>query len=110
MAATIIEDSAARNIQLSSIVSDHIFATTSKATTDEASADEASTDETIAAIQLLTRSAYACLSRAEAVNRVSEMGVQPADQSDAFLDGIKEVAPVTKRKVRPFSFVHLKFL
>jgi len=127
MAALIIEDSAARNVQLSSIVSDTIFATTNKATTDEASVDankatideastneatneattdEATTDETIAAIQLLTRSAYACLSRAEAVNRVSEMGVQPVVQDDAFLDGIEEVAPVTKRKVPPFSSVH----
>ena len=126
MASTIVQDSAARNVQLSSIVSDPIFTTTNQATTEEASADEATTneattseattseatineattDEAIAAIQLLTRSAFICLSRAEAINRVSEMGVQPFSQSDAFLGGVEEVAPVTKRKVPPFSFVH----
>ena len=117
MAAIIIEDSAAQNVQLSSIVSDTIFATTNKATTDEASVganeatiDEATTGEAIAAIQLLTRSAYTCLSRAEAISRVSEMGVQPVVQDDAFLGGIEEVAPVTKRKVPPFSFVYPEFL
>jgi len=97
MAVTIIGDSAARNVQLSSIVADSIFATA-----DEATADKASTDEATAAIQLLTQSAFSCLSRAEAMNRVSEMGVQPVGQSDTFLDGIEEVAPVTKRKVPPF--------
>ena len=126
MASTIIQDSATRNVQLSSIVSDPIFTTTSQATTEEASADEATTNEAttneattseattneattdgaIAAIQLLARSAFICLSRAEAVSRVSEMGVQPISQSDAFLGGVEEVAPVTKRKVPPFSFVH----
>ena len=126
MGSTIIQDSAARNVQLSSIVSDPIFTTTNQATTEEASADEATTneattseattseattngattEEAIAAIQLLTRSAFICLSRAEAINRVSEMGVQPISQSDAFLGGVEEVAPVTKRKVPPFSFVH----
>ena len=126
MASTIVQDSAARNVQLSSIVSDPIFTTTNQATTEEASADEATTneattseattseattseattDEAIAAIQLLTRSAFICLSRAEAINRVSEMGVQPISQSDAFLGGVEEVAPVTKRKVPPYSFVH----
>jgi hypothetical protein len=115
MAATIIEDSAARNVQLSSIVADPIFATatdgvTNEATTDEATidkttTDEATIDEATAVIQLLTRSAFTCLSRAEAVNRVSEMGVLPVGESDAFLDGIEEVSPVTKRKVPPFSFV-----
>ena len=122
MATTIIEDSAARNVQLSSIVADSIFvpaneattegtpydeSTTSKATTSEATSD-ATTDEATAAIQLLTRSAFTCLSRVDAVNRVSEMGVRPISQSDAFLDGIEEVSPVTKRKVPPFSFLHPK--
>ena len=116
MATTIIEDSAARNVQLSSIVADPIFAPAKEATTDGAPSDEsttseaatseatndATTNEATAAIQLLTRSAFICLSRVEAVNRVSEMGVQPVSQSDTFLDGIEEVSPVTKRKVPPF--------
>lgn len=125
MATTIIEDSAARNVQLSSIVADSIFAPANEATTEGAPYDEATTsesttsgattsgattdattDEATAAIQLLTRSAFTCLSRVEAVNRVSEMGVQPVSQSDAFLDGIEEVSPVTKRKVPPISFIH----
>lgn len=94
MATTIIEDSAARNVQLSSVVADSIFA---------------SPDETTSAIQLLTRSAFNCLSRAEAVSRISEMGVRPVEKSDAFLDGIEEVVPVTKRKVLLFHFSILKF-
>ena len=89
MATAIIEDSAARNVQLSSIVADPIFATAEEAT---------------AAIQLLTRTAFVCLSRGEAVTRISEMGVQPVGEKDAFLDGIEEVAPVRKRrKVLPLS-------
>ena len=135
MASTIIQDSAARNVQLSSIVSDPIFTTTSQATTEGASADEATTNEAatneattseattneattneattdgaIAAIRLLARSAFICLSRAEAVNRVSEMGVQPISQSDAFLGGVEEVAPVTKRKVPSFHLSISKLL
>ena len=133
MATTIIEDSAARNVQLSSIVADPIFATpkqaatdggpsyestTSESTTNEPTTSEpttsepingATTDEATAAIQLLTRSAFTCLSRVDALNRVSEMGVQSVGQSDAFLDGIEEVSPVTKRKVPPFSFIHPEF-
>ena len=127
MATTIIEDSATRNVQLSSIVADPIFATANQATTNGGPSDEATTsnattsesttseaidgattDEATAAIQLLTRSAFTCLSRADALNRVSEMGVQSVGQSDAFLDGIEEVSPVTKRKVPPFSFIHPK--
>jgi hypothetical protein len=94
MATTIIEDSAARNVQLSSIVADETFASVDEATT---------------AIQLLTRSAFTCLSRAEAVSRISEMGVQPVDKGDAFLDGIEEVVPVTKRKVLLFHCSISKF-
>jgi DNA-directed RNA polymerase len=91
MATTIIEDSAARNVQLSSIIADPIFATP---------------DEPSAAIQLLTQSAFDCLSRGEAVSRVSDMGVRPVGEKDTFLDGIEGVAPVTKRKVPPFPFLH----
>jgi len=98
MAAIIIGDSAARNVQLSSIIADPIFAPVGEATVDKTTVDEAT-----AAIQLLTLSAFACLSRGEAVSRVSEMGVQPVGTSDTFLDGVEEVAPVTKRKVPPFS-------
>ena len=100
MAATIIEDSAARNVQLSSIVADPIFAPA-----DGVAADEATVDEATAAIQLLTRSAFAFLSRGEAVSRVSGMGVHPVGNTNTFLDGIGEVAPVTKRKVPPFLFL-----
>ena len=105
MAAIIIEDSDARNVQLSSIVADPIFALA-----DEAAADGDTVDEASAAIQLLTQSAYTCLSRGEAVSRVAGMGVRPVGNTDTFLDGIEEVAPVTKRKVSSIHFSLLKSL
>lgn len=104
MAATIIEDTAARNEQLSSIIADPIFAPAGETAADRATVDDATTDGATAAIQLLTRSAFTCLSRVEAVSRVSGMGVRPISNSDTFLAGIEEVAPVTKRKVRPLHF------